>query len=171
MSSELVRILDQALNHLSKVEPDVQGALGELYSLRRELLSAVSAGNPILLLDDDPDLCAFLSEALEDLGYQVAVAQSGEEALRLSEAYKQKQSPFSLAILDLVVSGGRGGAEILPDLLQDSPSLHVIFSSGYPMETAMMSAFEAASVTSLDKPFTITQMYSAVEEALAKKEE
>ena len=171
MSSELVRMLDTALTHLSRVDPDVQGALEELYRLRKELLSTASSDNPILLLDDDPDLCAFLSEALEDLGYNVAVAQTGEEALILSEAYMAKNTPFSLAILDLVVSGGRGGAEILPGLLLHSPSLHVIFSSGYPMETAMMSAFEAASVTSLDKPFTIKQMYSAVEDALAKKQE
>jgi DNA-binding NtrC family response regulator len=169
MPSELIRLVDLAVGALGQRNPDVQAALAALHGLRKGLLSTLSDGNPILLLDDDPDLCAFLSEALQDLGYHVAVAQTGEEALRLSESYLKKTTPFSLAILDLVVSGGSGGAEILPVLLNDNPDLRVIFSSGYPMEAAMMSVFGEASITSLDKPFTISQMYQAVESALSIK--
>jgi two-component system response regulator PrrA len=37
----------------------------------------------VLLVDDDPDICATYAEALTESGYSVAVAHDGHEALRV----------------------------------------------------------------------------------------
>jgi DNA-binding response OmpR family regulator len=67
--------------------------VGKPYDLRyvvartRELLIArkdESATRPILLIDDSPTFRAVLAQALEDDGYRVSLAASGEEGLRVA---------------------------------------------------------------------------------------
>ncbi len=53
----------------------------------------------ILVVDDDPDFVAATSIALEQAGYQVDSAASGDEALR-----KINQEPPDLIILDIIMA-------------------------------------------------------------------
>jgi hypothetical protein len=61
--------------------------LGTAPEVRLEALRGSAAGGParVLLLEDNPDTRAMLSEALDEFGHQVSVAASGEEALALLE--------------------------------------------------------------------------------------
>lgn len=61
------------------------------------------AASPILLVDDDQDICASLSDIISDLGYRVDVAYDGPAALRLSE-----RNPYRLALLDYKLPGMDG---------------------------------------------------------------
>ena len=57
----------------------------------------------ILVVDDEADIRAYLSVALEDAGFRVVTASSGREAL---EAVKRERPAF--ISLDLVMPGGSG---------------------------------------------------------------
>lgn len=50
----------------------------------------------ILVVDDDPDACTFLTTVLEDNGYTTVEARDGEEALT-----KIKEDPPDLVALDM----------------------------------------------------------------------
>jgi DNA-binding response OmpR family regulator len=55
---------------------------------------------PILVVEDDPDVRDLLSRRLVHLGHQVLAAGSGEEALELAE-----ESPPSMVVLDIRLPG------------------------------------------------------------------
>ncbi len=57
----------------------------------------------VLVVDDEDDIRAYLSVALEDAGFRVSTASSGREAL---EAVKRERPAF--ISLDLVMPGGSG---------------------------------------------------------------
>jgi CheY-like chemotaxis protein len=61
------------------------------------------AASSILLVDDDPDTCASLSDVSADLGYQVDVAFDGPAALALAERKR-----YELALLDYKLPGMNG---------------------------------------------------------------
>ena len=52
----------------------------------------------ILVVDDDPELCGVLKEALTDAGFEVETGQNGEEGLK--KAFEVKPN---LILLDLVM--------------------------------------------------------------------
>lgn len=62
----------------------------------------------ILVVDDDDLVCAFFRGTLTREGYQVSVARSGEEGLRLLEEHENEGTPYDLVLLDLVMEGIRG---------------------------------------------------------------
>jgi DNA-binding response OmpR family regulator len=55
---------------------------------------------PILVVEDDPDVRDLLSRRLTNLGHDVMVADSGEEALELAN-----ESPPALVVLDIRLPG------------------------------------------------------------------
>lgn len=57
----------------------------------------------VLVVDDDVDTCQNLSDILSDIGYDVAVAHNGNEALELI-----RKRPFDVALLDLKMPGMDG---------------------------------------------------------------
>ena len=66
------------------------------------------AAAAVLVVDDDPDTCATLSDIISDLGYRVGVAHDGPAALELS-----RRHPDGLALLDYIrdfTSGSSSGS-------------------------------------------------------------
>jgi len=57
-----------------------------------------AAPRRVLVVDDDPDIRAVLSDVLGATGYEVATAGHGREALELLRA-----QPFGLVVLDLMM--------------------------------------------------------------------
>ena len=78
----------------------------------------------ILIVDDDFDGSESLKFMIEEEGYQVSLASSGEKALEIF-------SPgiFSLVILDLKMPG-MGGVQTLEKLRQVDAKVKVIISTG-----------------------------------------
>jgi len=164
----LIERIETILAQLSGPKPEIDLARTELTALRGELRHMVHQSFPILLMDDDDDLAEFLGEALTDFGFQVDRVNNGEKALRMSADRRHTKQPYSIAILDVIVSGGMGGVDILPNLLKDNPDLRVIFSSGNPSEIALLPANPDAVVRCLTKPYSIAQMHKAIQSALVQ---
>ena len=70
------------------------------------------AASTILVVDDDPDTCASLSDIISDLGYRVDVAYDGPTARERS-----RRHPYGLALLDYQMPG-MGGLELYGQLKQ-----------------------------------------------------
>ena len=62
------------------------------------------AASAILLVDDDRDTCASLSDIISDLGYRVGVDYDGPAALDQS----RRPPPYGLAVLDSKLPGMDG---------------------------------------------------------------
>ena len=110
----------------------------------------------ILVVDDDESLRGVLSMVLEDDGYQVGTAASGEEALAMYLA-----EPFPLVITD-VRMGGMSGIELLQKLKEINPETEVIVITSYASVDNVLNALRFGAYDYLVKPFEALDFISNV---------
>ncbi|MFC1821445.1 response regulator [Thermodesulfobacteriota bacterium] len=79
----------------------------------------------ILLVDDEEGIRRVLGIALADSGYEVILAQNGEEALR---CFKERKPPIVLTDIKMP---GMDGVELLQKIKKDSPDTEVIMITGH----------------------------------------
>lgn len=106
-----------------------------------------NGGETVLLVDDEPGIRDLLRRALESGGYHVLVAPGGEEAVTMA---KVSSRGVQLVITDVVMPR-MGGVELVARLLEDHPSLRVLYISGYLDHRVSQIT---ADVEFLRKPFT-----------------
>ena len=115
----------------------------------------------ILIVDDDRLVLTGLAKGLEDRGYAVIKAASGEEAVSLAENTRPE-----LVLMDICLPGISGieAAQRIMEKL-DVP---VIFLSALDTEEAVRQAITMGTLSYLVKPITIKQLVPAIESALAR---
>ena len=118
----------------------------------------------ILIVDDDRAILHILAEGLRELGYEVATAVSGADALRLA-----RESPFDLTVLDMRMPG-MSGVEVARELRRDNLASFV-FLSAFGDETVVRDAAEAGALGYLVKPVDIPQLVPFIEAAIARGQE
>ncbi len=126
------------------------------------------AGEPrVLVMDDDEMVRGILDEALPLLGFRVAFARHGEEALALYEQALDEDGAFDAVIMDLKISGGMGGAEAIGLLRQLHPDARVVVSSGYSEDPIMAQFAEYGFDGVLRKPYKIGELGRVLQDLLA----
>ena len=88
------------------------------------------------------------------LGYSSQSAANGVEALNL---YRKNPSKFDGVILDLVMPV-MGGEETLKQLIQQTPDLPTIITTGYLQEERLQPLYDLGIKDVLSKPFKIEQL-------------
>ena len=101
----------------------------------------------ILLADDEKTILRTLGDALEEAGYEVARAESGEEAL--VEIEKRR---FDCLITDLRLPG-ISGIELIPRVKAVYPETHVIVITGHGTVESAVEAMKAGAAEYVLKPF------------------
>ncbi len=135
-------------------------------SCRREQISSSSPPGKVLLMDDDQGVRDVASQMLEGLGYEVALACEGREALELYRQALEAGSPFDLVIMDLTIPGGMGGREAVKRLLELDPRAQVVVSSGYSNDDVMANYQKYGFKGVLAKPFKLEELKRVLEEIL-----
>ena len=124
-----------------------------------------SACDPILLIEDEPSVTAFVRAALERRGYVVVPAASGTEGLeRLAE------SSFSGVISDIRMPGSVNGAEVHDWIRAHRPELQerVILISGDTANSKTQALLAGSGIPCIEKPFRVQQLISVVESTFGK---
>jgi len=86
----------------------------------------------ILVIDDEPGVRTALQAILQDEGFAVRTAESGEDGVALANS-----EPFDAVLLDVWLPG-IDGLETLTRLRQTLPDLEVVMISGHgTIETAV----------------------------------
>ena len=114
----------------------------------------------LLVVDDDPDMRALLSDMLPSLGYAVDFAGSGEEALASLDRHRPDLMMLDFAMLDM------NGAEVARAALTRYPGLRIVFASGHA-DTKQIDAV-VGSARRLKKPFRMGELADVLSEALSK---
>ena len=107
------------------------------------------ANATILLVEDEPSLRGLLSRYLERQGYTVVACEQGHEAI---EAFASGREQIDLAIVDLTLPDVRGET-VVETLLNASPVVKVIVSSGRPYSTEALPELARPRVEAMLKPY------------------
>jgi CheY-like chemotaxis protein len=119
---------------------------------------AAATGNRalrLLVVEDNADARYLVCETLRALGHEVQAAASGEEAL--PELSRQS---FDILFTDVSLPG-MSGVDLARRALQQTPSLELLFASGYGDELTRHLEFPAKS---LQKPYDIEQLQRVLDE-------
>jgi signal transduction histidine kinase/CheY-like chemotaxis protein len=116
----------------------------------------------ILVVDDEKDVVQFASKALNRLGYHAVGVFSSAEALALL-----KEQPFDLLLTDVMMPG-MNGLELLQEARAIYPNLTAVVITGFSTFELTLKALRAGARDFLPKPFSMTDLRQAVENALAQ---
>lgn len=113
----------------------------------------------VLLVDDNEAFLDSTRDVLEDEGYDVTVATSGEGAL-----IKVVGEPFDIVVMDVKMPG-MNGVESFIEMKRLRPDLKVILVTAYSVESLIRQALEEGVYAVLDKPLDIGGLFGLIEQA------
>ncbi|MFH1266796.1 MAG: response regulator [Planctomycetota bacterium] len=117
----------------------------------------------ILVVDDEAIMCRSCLRVLGEDGYDVSIAQTGEEALR-----KIESDCYDVAILDLRIPGS-GGLTVLRAIRKASPETEVVVITGYPSVENAKESIRLGAFDFVTKPFVPQTLRTVVSQVLACK--
>ena len=119
----------------------------------------------VLVIDDESAVRNFAKLALEKRGYQVLTAEDGQSGVAL---FRTMHETIDLVLLDLTMPV-MNGEQALEQLALISTTVPVILSSGFTKEIAA-ERFKGKKLAGfLAKPYTTTQIGTAVQEVLSQE--
>ncbi|MDP8298816.1 MAG: response regulator [Candidatus Tantalella remota] len=121
----------------------------------------------IIVIDDDYDFRSILKTILENEGYEVEAAESGDEGIKMFT-----ENPADLVITDIIMPG-KEGIETMVELHKTFPDAKVIAMSGGgfqgPMDYLEGATLLGGALRTFTKPFRMKAMLKAVKELLEDK--
>ena len=115
----------------------------------------------ILVVDDEADIREILQFNLENEGYRVDTAASGEEALRILSPRHQ------LILLDVML-GGISGFKLADQLRKEGNAVPVIFLTARDAENDMLTGFSIGGDDYISKPFSVKEVIARVRSLLRR---
>ena len=125
--------------------------------------SATAGPDGVLLVDDNLDNLQVLYQALEEEGYELLLAQSGEEALATAG-----EADPAVVLLDINMPGLDGYATCRR--LKADPETRravVVFLSAHGALDDKLEGFECGAVDFIEKPFQFEEVVARVKVHLA----
>ncbi|HQR31345.1 MAG TPA: sigma-54 dependent transcriptional regulator [Blastocatellia bacterium] len=114
----------------------------------------------ILVIDDDRASCNLLGELFTAQGWSTAIAQTPDDALKMSEAQQ-----FDLVVSDINLEAEKSGLDLLKTFRNQCP---VILITGFgTLDTAVAASREGAWDL-ISKPFKVQEVISIVRRALER---
>jgi CheY-like chemotaxis protein len=118
----------------------------------------IRGSETILLVDDEEMITGVGKAMLEELGYQVMVAKSGQQAV---DRVRRNGLEIELIVLDLIMPGMDGGTTF--DRIREiQPSMPVILSSGYALNDLAIAIMQRGCNGFIQKPFNIYELSEGV---------
>jgi len=118
------------------------------------------AAGSVLLVEDDDEVAALVTEMLEQLGYEVTRTASAAAALGALSNGRSIDLVFS----DIMMPGGMNGVELAREVRSRRRNLPVLLTSAYA-EAAQKSA-DAEGVRILSKPYRLDELAVALSTAI-----
>ena len=120
---------------------------------------------PILLIEDEPAVSAFVRAALERRGYRVVQASTGAEGLQ-----QLSTETYGGVISDIRMPGDVNGADVHQWIQRHRPELgsRIILISGDTANSETQSLLSGSVTPCIEKPFRVQQLISTVEKTFGK---
>ena len=103
----------------------------------------------ILVVDDEPNICAVFADALVRHNYRVRTCTSGEEAIQLAS-----NESFDAVFIDVMMPG-MNGLQVLKVLRKRLPRAIFIMITGYPDSGLVDGSLASGAFLCLSKPVSL----------------
>jgi two-component system nitrogen regulation response regulator NtrX len=117
----------------------------------------------ILLVDDEASILKSLSAVLQDEGYEVISADSGEEALKVFPDVRP-----DLTLLDVWLSG-IDGIEVLKRIREQVSDAMIVMMSGHGNIETAVKATKFGAYDFIEKPLSVDKLVIVLQNALEKR--
>jgi two-component system NtrC family sensor kinase len=133
-------------------------------SEKKAALPGVYGGKEtILIVEDEEPVRRFVSELLQEYGYDVRLAGNGVEALKI---WKDHSRDIDLLLTDVVMPESISGLQLADKLLAEKRELKVIYTSGYSLELLEGDFQTRTDVNFVPKPYHPLKLAEAVRTCL-----
>jgi two-component system cell cycle sensor histidine kinase/response regulator CckA len=122
----------------------------------------LNGSGTLLVVDDEPYILNVMEDILQELGYQVITAGSGNQALAVFEKEKER---IDGVLLDMIMPD-LSGRQVLEQMKKIRPGIKVILSSGYSLNGLGMEARGASGDGFIQKPYQIDQLAAVLDAVL-----
>jgi DNA-binding response OmpR family regulator len=113
----------------------------------------------LLVVDDEPLVREFVTDALSLYGYRVLQAKHGVDALRVLK--EESLSDISLVLTDITMPT-MDGIELSKRIRECDPTAKMLFMSGYMDSDATVESLAEQKEPLLEKPFTPQELLQRV---------
>lgn len=135
---------------------------GDVVSDSRESLGTQSG--TILVIDDENLVRITAQMMLEECGYQIYSAESGEKGIALYEHYHQE---IDGVLLDMAMPE-LSGKDVFKRLIEINPDVKVILASGFKHDRRIKEALELGVKQFIEKPYTLQKLSETVHNVLSE---
>lgn len=118
--------------------------------------------NRILIVDDEKNIRSALGDALAPLGYEIALAESGQRALEL-----MRDPSIRLVLLDLKMPG-IGGIDVLRRIERERPDLRVLILTAHGTVDTAVESMKRGAVDVLQKPVAMEELRQIVRHVMER---
>jgi signal transduction histidine kinase/ActR/RegA family two-component response regulator len=140
------------------------GAAGDSvpFESRQQVSIAGRGHEVVLMIDDETDIIKIGQKILQESGYTVITARSGEEGIA-----KYLKNWVDLVLLDVSMPG-MGGVKCLRQIMSLSPEAKVIIISGYLSNGRVEEAMSLGAKAFLTKPYSFEELLTTARNVLEK---
>ncbi len=121
-----------------------------------------SAGETVLVVDDEPTIRMLIVDTLNELGYSCAEAPDGPAGLKIL----QSGARIDLLITDVGLPGGLNGRQVADAARALRPDLKVLFITGYAENAVLNHGHIQHGMEVLTKPFAVADLAGRVDRML-----
>jgi two-component system cell cycle sensor histidine kinase/response regulator CckA len=119
----------------------------------------------VLLVDDEDFILSVGSRVLKKLGYEVLTASSGEAAI---DVYKANKDKIDMVILDMIMPE-MGGGDTYDRIKEINPAVKALLSSGYSIDGQATEILQRGCHDFIQKPFDMKGLSQKIREILDKE--
>ena len=118
----------------------------------------------ILIADDEPEICRFISDLLRGPGREIVSATTVDEAIQTHE-----KTPCDIVISDINFNASATGLDLVRAVKSATPAAEVVLMSGFGTLDTAVEAVRAGAFDYVSKPFDINEVRSTVDRAVRQR--
>jgi len=137
-------------------------ATDDIHDVPASPLEILTGTETLLLVDDELQVRAVGAMMLKRLGYEVLLAESGQDAIK---QFNQDRDRIDLVVLDMTMPW-MSGSETYDHLCELQPGVKVLLASGYNQEGAAADIVQRGCQGFIQKPYTLEQLSQVLRKIL-----
>ncbi len=114
----------------------------------------------ILIVDDEKIYCDLLSDTAKEIGLEVTIVQSGEEAIKAT-----KKEKFDIIFMNYLMPG-IGGIEAAKEIRKSDQQEVIVFITGKKIMNQLQESLDMKPIKYLTKPFELKDLISLIKSIL-----